>query len=82
MANDQFIQVPADSVGKRVEVTEVLRVDGILVERQRMEVPDLIRLLEISAEMLAEMRLTNLMLARALDMGSDELLDLRSDNLN
>lgn len=82
MANDQFIQVPADSTGKKVETTELTRPDGTLVERQRMELPGLLSATELLAELLVEARITNLLLARILDMGSDELLDLRSDNLN
>lgn len=82
MANDQFIQVPADSTGKKVETSELIRPDGTVVERQRMELPALLSATELLSELLAETRITNQLLARVLDMGTDELLDLRSDNLN
>jgi hypothetical protein len=78
---DDFIQVPTDSTGKRVETNLLTRPDGVAVERQRVELPDLVRLAELLAEQLAEMRVTNFMLARMLDMGPDELLDIRADNL-
>jgi hypothetical protein len=35
---DGFIQVPADSVGKKVDTEEVTRTDGTLVEQQRVQV--------------------------------------------
>ena len=38
---DGHIQVPADSVGKKVDATEVTRQDtGVVVERQRFEARD------------------------------------------
>lgn len=40
MADDGFIQVPADSVGKKVDTTEVTRADTVVVERQRVEARD------------------------------------------
>jgi len=41
MADDGFIQVPADSVGKKVDTTEIVRpITQEVVERQRMEVYD------------------------------------------
>jgi hypothetical protein len=41
MTDDGFIQVPADSVGKKVDTAEILRADTqVTVERQRVEVRD------------------------------------------
>lgn len=40
MSDDGFIQVPADSVGKKVDTTEITRTDDVVVERQRVEVRD------------------------------------------
>lgn len=38
---DGHIQVPADSVGKKVDATEIIRQDtGVTVERQRFEARD------------------------------------------
>jgi hypothetical protein len=37
---DGFVQVPADSVGKRIDTTEITRPDSSVVERQRMSIGD------------------------------------------
>jgi hypothetical protein len=67
--------------GINIESALITRPDGIAVHRERTEVPDLVRVNELLAELLAETRMTNALLARMIDMGQDELLDLRNDNL-
>jgi hypothetical protein len=37
---DGFVQVPPDSLGKKIETTEITRVDGVVVERQRFELAE------------------------------------------
>ena len=67
--------------GANVETAQITRSDGIVVQRERVEIPDQIKELELLAEILAEQRITNWLLAKMLDMGSDELLELRTDGL-
>jgi hypothetical protein len=61
---DGFIQLPADSVGKKVDTSEITRSDGSLVERERVDIPgvvtdggDLLRAI------LVELRLISTLLA-------------------
>jgi hypothetical protein len=67
--------------GINIESAVITRPDSTIVHRERTEMPDLVRLTELTAELLIEHRVTNALLARMLDMGIDELHDLRNDNL-
>jgi hypothetical protein len=37
---DQYVQVSPDSSGKKIEVSEITRSDGVVVERQRVVLGD------------------------------------------
>ena len=83
---DGIVQVPAlgpsDIPGKKVDVNELTRPDGSVVERQRLEIPapvtidgDLLRLL------LIETRLHTVLMAQAFGI-TDDLDRMRNDIAN
>ncbi len=51
---DGVIQVPADSVGKRVDTTELIRPDGTTVERQRVTIGDEDNIIQTQTRLLHE----------------------------
>ncbi len=84
---DGFVQVPADSVGKKIDTTELTRADGTLVERERVAILDtLVVDGDPLRQVLIELRLLTFILAQAFNIQDD--LDrlraeiARTDNLN
>jgi hypothetical protein len=81
---DGYIQVPTDAGGKKVDVEELTRPDGSVVERQRVKIPDPVWIDgDVARLMLAECQLQSFLLARileALTPGSTiELSQIRND---
>lgn len=81
---DGFIQVPTDSIGKKVDVEELTRADGTVVERQRLKLPDPVWVDgDVMRALLTENQLQNFLLARILTAllpnQTIELSQLRND---
>ena len=64
---DQFVQVPADAGGKKIEVNEIIRGDGVTVERQRNEIPDGVKLTgDVADNILRELKVVSFLLNQLL----------------
>jgi hypothetical protein len=64
---DGYIQVPADSVGKKVATTEYTRPDGTVVERQQVLIGDReSRVEELLEQLILEIQSFKIMLLNAL----------------
>ena len=79
---DGYIQTPPDAGGKRVDATEAINNAGILVERQRVEIPDEVQITsEWLVRMLVEQRMQNLLLAEGFGL-RDNIDGLRDELSN
>ena len=75
---DGFIQVPTDSIGKKVDVEELTRADGTVVERQRLKLPDPVWVDgDVMRLLLVENQLHSFLLAQILEsLNPRQLIDL------
>ncbi len=74
---DGYVQVPPDSSGARIDTTERINADQIAVDRQRVEIPDVVQVTgDQLAGMLIEQRVQNLLLAAGFNV-KDDVDDLR-----
>ncbi len=77
--SDGTVQAPADNLGKLVDADEQT-IAGNTVERLRVEIPDEIRVNgEILELLLAEIKLTNVLLAQAFGLSSSTEIELNAD---
>ena len=78
MATDGYVQVPPDQSGKKIDTAELTRADASVVERQRVEIPDTIKIdSEMERLILIELRVQNVLLAQAFGI-TDDLDSLRN----
>lgn len=75
---DGYVQVPTDSVGKKIDTTELVTTVGT-VERQRVAIPDAVNVDGAQLiRILVEQRLQNILLAAGLNI-EDDIESLRDD---
>jgi nicotinic acid phosphoribosyltransferase len=74
-----YVQVPPDSTGKKIDVTEITRPDTSTVERERVDVPDGVSIKgDLAEAILVEMMLLNTLMASAFGI-TDSLDEMRSE---
>jgi hypothetical protein len=79
MSTPGYVQVPADSSGKRVDTAEFTRHDGLTIERQNVGVPDIVTIdADVLRLLLIEARLISHLIAQACNI-TDNLDTLRND---
>lgn len=69
---DGYVRVPPDSSGKYIDTTEKYNANNVLVERQRVEIPDDVDVSgDLLTQILVEQRVQNLLLVQGLNVSAD-----------
>jgi hypothetical protein len=71
---DSVIQIPADGIGKKVDTDQVLRPDGVLVEQQKIKIPDDTTIYSLLEQILIELRVNNKITAIAFNISKIDSL--------